>query len=150
MARDIVFFLAPDDETAAATYPRGPGAAFESVTCHFIEPDTAVAEWGMYFEKPTPEALPGERIPDRFWPRWVIPVMNDAVEILALPQQLTQALAGAGPAELEGLAARWTASLRAADGDDITGDDLPAVLTGVARLAVSAVGSGGGVYSWSF
>ncbi|MFF5808299.1 hypothetical protein [Streptomyces sp. NPDC012746] len=46
MADDIVFFLAADDETAAATRLRGPGEAFESVTCRFIEPDSAIAEWG--------------------------------------------------------------------------------------------------------
>ncbi|MFC7265739.1 hypothetical protein [Streptomyces lutosisoli] len=49
MAHDIVFFLAADDETAAATRLRGPGEAFEPVTCRFIEPDSAIAEWDMYF-----------------------------------------------------------------------------------------------------
>lgn len=43
MAHDIVFFLAPDDETAAAMRLRGPSQAFESVTCRFIEPDSATA-----------------------------------------------------------------------------------------------------------
>ncbi|MET9881182.1 hypothetical protein ABZZ36_42405, partial [Actinacidiphila glaucinigra] len=34
MATDIVFFLAPDDETAARTRLKGPGPALTSVACH--------------------------------------------------------------------------------------------------------------------
>ncbi|MDH6612458.1 hypothetical protein M2164_008093 [Streptomyces sp. SAI-208] len=49
MAHDIVFFLAPDDTTAARTRLRGPGAAFPTVACRFVEPDSAVVEWDMYF-----------------------------------------------------------------------------------------------------
>ncbi|MYV56677.1 hypothetical protein [Streptomyces sp. SID3212] len=94
------FFLAADDETAAATRLRGPGAAFESVSCHFIDPDTSIAEWDMY--------------------------------------------------ELEEFAGRWTARLGSEDGDGTTDDDLLAVLQKVARLAASAVNTGGGLYSWSF
>ncbi|MEV8349160.1 hypothetical protein ACFVTT_14250 [Streptomyces niveus] len=151
MAWDIVFFLAPDDETAAATYLRGPGAAFESVTCRFVEPDSAIAEWDMYFEAPSAEAPPRERLSAwRPWPEYVTPPLNDGVEVLALPKRLTRALAKASTAELEELADRWTARLRSEDGDDMTDDDLLAVLRGVARLAASAVDTDGGLYSWSF
>ncbi|MER6218701.1 hypothetical protein ABT213_32295 [Streptomyces sp. NPDC001674] len=76
--------------------------------------------------------------------------MNDAVEVFALPKRLTRALASASSAELEELAGRWTTRLRSEDGDDMTDDDLLAVLQGVARLAASAVNAGGGLYSWSF
>ena len=62
MAHDIVFFLAADDETAAATRLWGPGEAFESETCRFIEPDSAIAEWDMYFEEPSAEASPVEQL----------------------------------------------------------------------------------------
>ncbi|MET8081527.1 hypothetical protein [Streptomyces sp. NPDC005303] len=151
MAHDIVIFLAPDDETAAATRLRGPAESFESVTCHFIEPDTAIAEWDMYFEEPSAEAPPPEQIYAwRPWPEWVTPPLNDGVEVFALPQRLTRALANATSAELEELAGRWTTRLRSEDGDDMTDDDLLAVLQGVARLAASAVDTGGGLYSWSF
>lgn len=151
MARDTVFFLAPDDETAAATYLGGPGAAFESVTCRFIEPDSAMAEWDMYFEAPSAEAPPRERLSAwRPWPEWVTAPLNDGVEVFALPKRLTRAFARASSAELEELADRWTARLRSEDGDDMTDDDLLAVLQGVARLAASAVDTGGGLYSWSF
>ncbi|MET9617448.1 hypothetical protein [Kitasatospora indigofera] len=151
MAHDMVFFLAPDDETAAATRLRGPGQAFESVTCRFIEPDSAIAEWDMYFEEPSAEVPPLEQLYGwRPWPEWVTAPLNDGVEVIALPQRLTRALATAGSTELAELAGRWTTRLRSADGDDMTDDDLLAVLQGVARLAASAVSTGGGLYSWSF
>lgn len=150
MAHDIVFFLAADDETAAATRLRGPGEAIESVICLFIEPDTAIAEWDMYFEEPSAQAPPPEQIYAwRLWPEWVTPPLNDGIEVFALPQRLTQALANATSAELEELAGRWTTRLQFEDGDDMTDDDLLAVLQGVARLAASAVNTGGGLYSWS-
>lgn len=151
MAHDVLFFLAADDEAAAATRLRGPGAAFESVSCHFIDPDTAIAEWDMYFEEPSAEAPSSERLYAwRPWPEWVVPPLNDGVEVLALPKRLTRALANASLAELEELAGRWTARLGSEDGDEMTDGDLLAVLQKVARLAASAVHTGGGLYSWSF
>lgn len=150
MAHDIVFFLAPDDDTAAATSLRGPGAAFDSVTCHFIEPDTAMAEWDMYFEDPSADAPGLEQFHGWTWPEYVTAPLNDGVEVFAFPKRLTRALADASPAELEELAGRWNTRLRSEDGDEMTDDDLPAVLRGVARLAASAVNTGGGLYSWSF
>ncbi|MDX3837717.1 hypothetical protein [Streptomyces europaeiscabiei] len=150
MAHDIVFFLAPDDETAAATRLPGPGQALESVTCRFIEPDSAIAEWDMYFEEPSAEVPPLEQLLGWSWPEWVTAPLNDGVEVFALPRRLTWALAAAGSTELEELAGRWTTRLRSADGDDMTDDDLLAVLRGVARLAAAAVSTGSGLYSWSF
>ncbi|MGW5609416.1 hypothetical protein ACWEWI_25590 [Streptomyces sp. NPDC003753] len=151
MAHDIVFFLAPDDEAAAATRLRGPGEVFESVTCRFIEPDSAMAEWDMYFEAPSTEApLPEQLYAWRPWPEWVTTPLNDGVEVFALPKRLTRALAKASSAELEELAGRWTTRLRSEDGDGMTDDDLLTVLQGVARLAASAVSTGGGLYSWSY
>ncbi|MFB8780449.1 hypothetical protein VSS38_12185 [Streptomyces albogriseolus] len=143
MAHDIVFFLAPDDETAAATRLGGPGRAFESVSCRFIEPDSAIAEWDMYFAQPSADIPPLEQLLEWSWPEWVTPPLNDGVEVFALPRRLTQALADAGSTELEELAARWTTRLRSDGGDDMTDDDLVAVLQGIARLAASAVSTGG-------
>jgi hypothetical protein len=150
MAHDIVFFLAPDDEAAAATRLRGPGQDFESVTCRFVDPDSAIAEWDMYFEEPSVGVPPIERLLGWTWPEWVTPPLNDGVEVFALPPRLTRALANASSTELEELADRWTMRLRSDDGDDMTDDDLLAVLQGVSRLAASAVSTGGGLYSWSF
>jgi hypothetical protein len=149
MAHDTVFFLAPDDETAAATHPTEPGRAFESLTCRFIEPDSAIAERDMYFSElsadlPAPELLHG------WWLKWIYGLFNDGVEVFALPQRLIRESADADSTKLTELADRWAARLKAADGDDMTDDDLPAVLRGVARLAASAVSTSGGHYSWSF
>lgn len=104
----------------------------------------------MYFEEPSSGAPPIEQLLGWSWPEWVVPPLNDGVEVFALPPRLTLALASASPTELEELADRWTARLRSADGDDMTDDDLLAVLRGVSRLAKSAVSTGGGLYSWSF
>ncbi|CAL9348500.1 hypothetical protein SUDANB37_00440 [Streptomyces sp. enrichment culture] len=145
-----MFFLAPDDEAAAATRLRGPGPAHASVSCRFIEPDSAIAEWDMFFEEPSAEAPPLERLLGWPSPEWVIAPLNDGVEVFALPYRLTRALAHAAPSELEALADRWVGRLRGADGDDMTDDDLVAVLKGVAALAASAVRTGGGLYSWSY
>lgn len=150
MAHDIVFFLAPDDEAAAATRLRGPGRDFESVACRFVEPDSAIAEWDMYFEAPSAEVPPSEQLLGWAWPEWVTAPLNDGVEVFALPKRLTRALAKASSAELEELARRWTIRLRSEDCDDMTDDDLLTVLHSVARLAASAVSTGGGLYSWSF
>ncbi|MFD5192619.1 hypothetical protein ACFWMU_31640 [Streptomyces sp. NPDC058357] len=151
MAHGIIFFLALDVETAASTRLRGSGEDFESVTCRFIEPDSAIAEWDMYFEAPSAEAPPLEQLYAwRPWPEWVTAPLNDGIEVFALPNRLTRALANASSTELEELAGRWTTRLRSEDGDDMTDDDLLAVLQGVARLAASAANTGGGLYSWSF
>jgi hypothetical protein len=150
VAHDIVFFLAPGDEAAAATRLRGPGPAHASVSCRFIEPDTAIAAWDMYFAEPSAEAPPRERLLRWPWPEWAAAPLNDGVEVFAFPHRLTRALAHAAPFELEALADRWADILRRADGDDMTDDDLVAVLKGVARLAASAVRTGGGLYCWSF
>ncbi|MFJ4317151.1 hypothetical protein ACIP46_18045 [Streptomyces lavendulae] len=150
MAHEVVFFLAPDDAAAAATRLRGPGEAFDSVACRFVEPDSAIAEWDMYFEEPSAEPPPLEPLLGWAWPEWVTAPLNDGVEVFALPKRLTRALANASSAELEELAGRWTRRLRSEDGEDMTDDDLLAVLRGVARLAASTVKTGGGLYSWSF
>ncbi|MFB6878544.1 hypothetical protein [Streptomyces sp. NPDC056323] len=86
----------------------------------------------------------------RPWPEWVTAPLNDGVEVFALPKRLTRALGKATSAELEELATRWTTRLRSEDGDDMTDDDLLAVLQDVGRLAASAANTGGGLYSWSF
>ncbi|MFD0260443.1 hypothetical protein ACFVH7_19505 [Kitasatospora indigofera] len=149
MAHDIVFFLAPDDETAAATRLHGPGRALESVSCRFVDPGPAIAEWDAYFELPSARPPSCEELYGWAWPELVTTLLNDGIMVLALPRRLTRALAGASSGELEELADRWTARLREDDGDDLTDDDLLAVLRGVARLAASAVATGGALYSWS-
>ncbi|SEG85328.1 hypothetical protein SAMN05216223_11638 [Actinacidiphila yanglinensis] len=120
------------------------------MTCRFIAPDSAIAEWDLYFEEPSAEVPSRERLYGWLWPAWVTAPLNDGIEVFALPQRLTRALANASSAELEELAGRWIMRLRSEDGDDMTDDDLLAVLQGVARLAASAVSTRGSLYSWSY
>lgn len=150
MGIDIAFFLAPDDATAAGTRRAGPGRALPSLSCHDFYPDDAVAEWEMYFDAPSEGLPPLEELNKRDWPRYVAPVVNDGSGVFAVSGKLTSALANAAPSALRELAARWTERLRCEDGDDITDDDPLTVLEGVARLAVAADGSGGGLglYCW--
>ena len=150
MGIDIAFFLAPDDETAAATRPTGPGPAFASVTCHGFDPDDAVVEWDLYFEAPSPELPPLEQFHAREWPSWVAPIVNDGTGVFAVPARLTRALANADDSSLHELAARWAERLRRVDGEDMTGDDPLAILHGVARLAVTAINDGGALYCWHY
>ncbi|MFB7380775.1 hypothetical protein [Kitasatospora purpeofusca] len=149
VAHDIVFFLAPDDDAVSAMRGRRPGPEFDSVTCRFIEPDSAIAVWDMYFEEPSTEVPTPEQLHGR-WPRWVTAPVNDGVEVFALSRRLTRALADAGSTELEELVGRWTTRLRDEDGDDMTDDDLQMVLREVSRRAAAAVSTGGRLYSWSF
>jgi hypothetical protein len=146
MTTDVAFFLAPDDESAAAVRARGPGPAFAAVHCHHFDPDDAVVEWEMYFEAPSPELPPLRQLLARTWPTWVAPIVNDGTGVFVLPDSLVDALAHAEPAQLGALAARWTRRLREADGDDMTDDDPLSILEGVARLAATAVRTGEGLY----
>ncbi|WP_326570374.1 hypothetical protein OIE69_03145 [Actinacidiphila glaucinigra] len=152
MATDIVFFLAPDDKTAARTRLKGPGPALTSLACHDFTADDAVVEWEMYLDAPSAPLPPQHELNKREWPRYVAPVLNDGVGVFALSARLTSALATATPALLRGLAARWTERLRLEDGDDMTDDDLLTVLKGIAGLAAAAEASRGnlGLYCWHY
>ena len=151
MAADIAFFLAPDDETAAKTRLHGPGPALPSLTCHSFDPDDAVVEWERYFEAPSRDLPPLERLSTRDWPRYVAPVLNDGIGVFAVPDGLTGALADATADGLRELAARWAERLTA-EGDEMTDDDPLAVLERVARLAAAADSSGGALrlYCWHY
>lgn len=149
---DIVFFLAPDDETAAKTRLRGPGPAFTSLPCHDFIADEAVVEWEMYFDAPSPYLPPQHELNKRQWPRYVAPVLNNGVGVFAVSAKLTSALTNATPSQMRELAARWTERLRLEDGDDMTDDDPLVVLKGIADLAAmaNAAGSGLGLYCWHY
>ncbi|MFI9361966.1 hypothetical protein ACIG5E_13025 [Kitasatospora sp. NPDC053057] len=144
MSTDIAFFLAPDDRSAAGTHLGGPKSRFTSVTGRHFYADDAVNEWDTYFASPSPDRT--------FWQRtnWIVPVTNDGSGMFALPARLTSALASADAEELEELADRWSERLRREDGDDMTDDDLLAIVRSVAQLATSAVTTGGSLYCWFY
>jgi hypothetical protein len=146
--RDVVFFLAPDDETAAATRDRGPGPAFTSVTCHDFEADEAIVQWEMYFEAPARELPPVEQRYRTKWPRDVAPVLNDGIGVFAFSDYLTHALATAAPEALDKLAARWAEQHKLDEGCALTDNPLQ-LLKNVAQLAANAaVPEGPRLYCW--
>ncbi|MDH6130093.1 hypothetical protein [Kitasatospora sp. GP82] len=167
---DIAFFLAPDGSAASAHLGGPRPHRFASVRGHYFDAYDAVEEWDTYFVGLSQD-LPGRgqtfwqrtrcfvglsrdlrRRGQTFWQqaRWIVPVSNDGSGMFALPPRLTRALASAGAEELEELAARWAERLRRLDGDDMTDDDLLAVMQGVARLATSTVTTGGDLYCWFY
>lgn len=139
MAGDIVFFLASDDETAAATRNSQPGRAFISLTFHGFAPDDAVVEWARYFE-----------VADD-WPHFVAEFRNDGVGVFVVSEELLAALAEATPEDLRGLVARWGEFL-VRERDELTHDEQVAVVEGVAGLAGTAVESAGTLrlYCWQY
>ncbi|MEZ0096025.1 hypothetical protein [Streptacidiphilus sp. EB129] len=147
---DIAFFVAPDDDAAAATRNRGPGEALTPLACHDFSPDDATVEWAMYFEAPSAQLPPIEELYMRGRPRYVAPIVNDGTGVFALDRGLTSALAGASPSVLGELAARWRERLWFEDGDDMTDDSPVEILQGVARLAAIALRTGAGLYCWHF
>ncbi|MDX2704044.1 hypothetical protein PV350_14400 [Streptomyces sp. PA03-6a] len=152
MSMDIVFFLAPDDETAAKTRLKGPGPAFTSLTCHDFSADDAVVEWEMYCDAPSSHLPPQHELNKRDWPHYVAPVLNDGVGVFAFSAKLPSALANATSSQLRELATRWAERLRLEDGDDMTDDDPLVVLMSTAELATTVDGAGGalGLYCWHY
>ncbi|MFJ8310932.1 MULTISPECIES: hypothetical protein [unclassified Streptomyces] len=65
--------------------------------------------------------------------------------MFALDRSLISALAGAGPSELDELAARWRERLWREDGDDMTDDSPLEILLGGARFAAVVLSTGGGL-----
>ncbi|MGW5879032.1 hypothetical protein ACWFMI_21045 [Nocardiopsis terrae] len=153
MAADIVFFLASDDEIAAATRLKGPGPEHLSLACHGFDPDDAVVEWEMFFETGSCELTSRKVFHARTWPRCVAPMHNDGVGVFAVPDMVVGALAGAAPDRLRGLVARWVKRLIAeGDGGEVVDIDPVAVVDGVVRLAAVAERPGSGVrlYCWYY
>ena len=138
VTRDVVFFLAPDDETAAATRNSGPGRALRSLAFRFFDPDDAVVAWERYFEAPGQPLSGYDWMTDHTWPRYVAEMLNDGVAVLVVPDELVAELAAAEPEQLRGVAARWGNWLHEQDEHGLSRDDHLEVVRGVAELAAAA------------
>ncbi|BAJ26122.1 hypothetical protein KSE_02750 [Kitasatospora setae KM-6054] len=137
------FFAAPDDTSAAPALPAGPGRAFAPLSYGNFDPEEAALTWqglltGRRFEElaeaDEPRLVAGEDD-------------GGGPVVLALPPRLSAALADAGPAALDGLAAGW-ARQSAADGEAIGAGIAAEIVRGVAALARAARERGEGVYCW--
>jgi hypothetical protein len=137
---DVVFFAAPDDETAALTRLKGPGPSFASVLSEgWFYPDEAVIEWEGYFSSPEADR-PG-------LPRYAAAILNDGCGVFAVSGKLTRALAEADVDTLRRLATSWAERL-IEDGEDMTVGHAVALLQGLARLATTVPGEAGSLYCW--
>ncbi|MGW8883882.1 hypothetical protein [Streptomyces sp. NPDC055749] len=136
MAADIVFFLAPDADTAAATYLMGPGPELASSASQSFDPDDAVMEWEVFLGAPSRKASFLDRFRRRNdRPVYVEPICNDGVGVFAVPENTVGLLAAADPTTLRGLAAHWTRMLRSDGETYLSDDELLKVVQDVARLA---------------
>ncbi|GAA2482277.1 hypothetical protein [Winogradskya humida] len=137
MSEYVTFFLAREDSAAVATRNRGPVGG---VVGSFFSADDAVVIW---------ESLLTGRSVEELWetggPRVVAPWVNDGSAVFALSDELTGRLLHADAAQLEKLAAQWSAMV-ARDGDELAADVALRVVTGVAGLAHEAVRAGWPVY----
>lgn len=142
-----MFFLAPDDESAARTRSSHPGrTSFAGVECDHFDPDDAVVDWTVFFENPERALIGVERRTLGKWPRYVADFRNDGVGVFVMPAELVTALAAAEPDELRRLASYWRQRLVEQDSHELTTEAQLAVVDGVARLARSATGFG--LYCW--
>ncbi|MCU7826508.1 hypothetical protein [Kitasatospora sp. DSM 101779] len=151
MSADITFFLVPDDDRARAVRCCGPKGGLPAVAGHWFSAADAVETWETYFVPPPPPTrrfLRRPRPQPDLWDRlrWIVPISHDASGTFAVPDPVTHALAAATPEELDDLAEQWTEQLRREDGDEMTDDDLAALLRAVAQLATTALDTGGTLY----
>ncbi|WP_285637673.1 hypothetical protein [Lentzea sp. NBRC 102530] len=144
MPRDIVFFLAPDDESAAATRDRHPTPEFQGLEFHNFDPDMAVVEWARHLEAPGRPFTGDEQKTRGEWPRYVAEYRNDGIGVFVMPDKLRAALANATRDELLGVAQRWGEFLVEIDEDELTAGERLEVVHGVATLAEDELG----LYCW--
>ncbi|OXM60912.1 hypothetical protein [Amycolatopsis vastitatis] len=141
MSSIIEFFVAPDDAAAAGVVQNGPGAGFEPAAYGNFDVWSTLGEWesiltGRGLEEPIAGGGPD-----------VVAGGDGSPVVLAVPRDLTRALAGAGRHLLGTTAERWV-ERREEDGETID-DELARQLLGeVAALAAGAAGTGRSLYCW--
>ncbi|MFC4068545.1 hypothetical protein [Actinoplanes subglobosus] len=132
MSTIIRFFVAPDDDTAAAAREHGPGKGADTVTFGNFDVYLALEDWECIL---TGRDLGDVQGPDVLG--------DDGPMVLVVPSALTEALAG----DVTGVAARWS-ELQADEGETIDEELAAEIVAGVAALAVRARRIGSGLYCW--
>jgi hypothetical protein len=152
MAADIVFLLAPDADTAAATYLKGPGPGLASSASQSFDPDDAVMDWEVFLGAPSRKAPFLDRFRRRnHRPVYVEPIRNDGVGMFAVPENTVRLLAAADPTTVRELAAHWTRTLRSDAETYLSDDELLKVVQDVAHLAArTGKDSGPKLYCWHY
>ncbi|BBH69042.1 hypothetical protein ACTI_57270 [Actinoplanes sp. OR16] len=140
MSSIITFFVAADDDSAAALAEGGPGEDLPSAGYGNFDVWTALAEW---------ESLATDRSLmeiEEAGGAGVVSEGDDPV-VLAFPASLTRALSTSDGPALELLAEQWIA-LRAEEDEDIDEELANDLLTDIAGLARTAVTAESALYVW--
>ncbi|WP_344439677.1 hypothetical protein [Kitasatospora nipponensis] len=139
----IKFFVAPDDEAAAAVVDHGPDEAFESLVFGNFDVEEAMIEWesiltGRSFDElveadePAVVADPGD---------------GEGPMVLAASKVLQDALAAANVPRLVEVGELWVQE-RAAEGEVFDPEVATRILGDLAELARSIGRRGGSLYCW--
>lgn len=142
MSLFVQFFVAADDEAAAAVVPTGPGRAFPTVSGAWFDPDDAMMIWARLIDART-----GRRDAAGRGPRKMACGGNDGSAVYYVPDVLTANLAGQKADQLRSIARDWQADN--ADEESLDIDTARDVVAGVGVLAREAVQSGHRVYCWA-
>jgi hypothetical protein len=114
----VRFFVAEDDEAAAAVLPTGPGRAFTTVSGAFFDPDDAMMIWAQLAE-----AGAGRWDTGGDQPATVACGGNDGSAVYVMPGVLMAALTRLEPDRLCVIAEVWQAEV--ADGQSLDQGDRP-------------------------
>ncbi|MFJ9724292.1 hypothetical protein ACIRP3_16205 [Streptomyces sp. NPDC101209] len=134
------FFIAPDDESAAAVKGFSPRRAFEVVPVGIYDPSDAVVEWESLFTGDSPQELmrAGE-------PQVLTEITNDGCYVFVISERLQALLATEDPLRLEEVGLKWS-HLRQADGELVEEGEAVSHLAELASLARTATGQGARLY----
>ncbi|WP_031074375.1 hypothetical protein [Streptomyces sp. NRRL WC-3742] len=143
MSLIIKFFVASDDEAAAAVVDRGPDEAFESLVFGNFDIEEAMIEWesiltGRSFEELV-EADEPAVVAD--------PSDGEGPMVLAASKALQDALAAADLPRLVEVSELWVQE-RAAKGEVFDREVATKILGDLAGLARSVGGRGSSLYCW--
>ncbi|MER6417057.1 hypothetical protein ABT273_39560 [Streptomyces humidus] len=134
------FFVAPDDESAAAVKGFSPRRAFEIVPVGIYDPSDAVVEWESLFTGDSPQELmrAGE-------PQVLTEITNDGCYVFVISERLQALLATEDPLRLEEVARKWS-HLRQTDRELVEEGEAISHLAELASLARTATGQEARLY----
>jgi hypothetical protein len=136
----VKFFIAPDDQAAAAVVDHGPSDLYETREYGNFLPDLVMEEWDEVFADLDFPYVPSER------GRRTVADAGSIKRVIAASDFMVASLAAASEKRLTKAAKRW-AKLQAAQGE-ILGDFAETMLNDIADLARKAAGQGLHVYCW--
>lgn len=144
MSQYVAFFAGPSDAAAAAVRTRGPAGRYAVVDASniYFDADDAVIAWRNLL---TGDAglLPSEQTDLRM----VADFVNDGSAVFALPDDLVTSLIEASPLRLRAVAEVWVPAV-VADGTEIDVETAAVLISEIAELARTAIGTDHRLYCW--